>query len=174
MHSDVFLLLIHFSPQRCTNTTFRTGTTTANSRHIDIRHVYQSFGKPYADAIIEFHVLTGSDQTGKFSGKSTKDCFNVFLDYTPAVLDLFSLLGCDKSAPADIVIRGLQQFMMNLYCRRRPETVTTILSLRYHLFSKLQKPAQDLPPTETALYQKIRRKHFHMYDEVLWKYVQII
>ena len=73
--------------------------------------MYQSLAKRYAEAIIGFHVFTGSAQTGKFSGKSKKDCIKVFLDCTPDELDPFSLLRCDKSGPSGIINRRLQQFL---------------------------------------------------------------
>ena len=65
--TDVFLLLIHFYPQLCTNTIFRTGTA-ANTREIDIRKMYECLGKSHVETLLGFHVFTACDQTIKFFG----------------------------------------------------------------------------------------------------------
>ena len=122
--------------------------------------IYECLGKSHAEALIGFHVFTGCDQTGKFSGKSKKECFKTFLECTSDDLVPFTLLGCDSGLTLDVVVRGLNMFVMNLYHKRRPDNITTIPSLRYHLFSRFQKSAEQLPPTEAALYQKILRSHY--------------
>ena len=59
-----------------------------------------------------------------------------------------------------VVFHLTSWFVINLYYKRRPDDITTVPSLRYHLFSKFQKTAGQLPPTEAALYQKILRSHY--------------
>ena len=95
-----------------------------------------------------------------FLGKSKNECFKTFLECTSDDLVPFVLLGCGSGFPLDVVVSELNTFVINLYYKRRPDDITTIPSLRYHLFSKFQKTAGQLPPTEAALYQKIMRSHF--------------
>ena len=41
----------------------------------------------------------------------------------------------------------LQEFVPDLYCRHRPDTVKDIATLQCYLFSKYQKNLEHLPPT---------------------------
>ena len=55
------------------------------------------------------------------------------------------------------------KFILQLYCKSQPDVVTDIPLLRYHLFSKYQKSAEELPPTKGALYQRMLRCHYVTY-----------
>jgi len=157
--TDVFLLLIHYYPQLCVSTTFRTGTGN-NLRDINIRDMYEAVGPHHADAILGFHVFSGCDQTGRFYGKSKSECFRIFLKYNQEELLPFASLGCVSSVTADEILANVTKFVLDLYCRHRPDTVNSIASLRWHLFSKNQKSAEHLPPTKGALRQKVLRAHY--------------
>ena len=72
----------------------------------------------------------------------------------------FLSLRAHSSNPTDETIAGLPDFVLDIYFKRRPLTVNTIPKLRWHLFSKKQKSAETIPPTEGVLYYKIMRCRF--------------
>ena len=57
----------------------------------------------------------------------------------------------------------LQEFVLDLYCRHRPDTVKDTATLRHYLFSKYQKNLEHLPPTVEALRQKVKRSYYVAY-----------
>ena len=134
--TDILLLLIYYYPQLCASTTFRTGIGNDQS-NIEIRKMYESIGPLYANAILGFLVFTGFDQIGRFYGKSKLECFRIFTDCQREKLDDFIALGSTESIDSlDNFIEILQEFVLDLYCRHRPDTVKDIATLRYYLFSK--------------------------------------
>ena len=61
---------------------------------------------------------------------------------------------------------GLVEFVLDLYCPKRPKDITDLSSLRWHLFSKYQLESEKLPPTAAALKFMILRSH---YIASIWK-----
>ena len=57
----------------------------------------------------------------------------------------------------------LQEFVLDLYCRHRPDTVKDIAALRYYLFSKYQKNLEHLPATVETLRQNVKRSYYVAY-----------
>ena len=134
--TDVLLLLIYYYLQPCASTIYRTGS--GNDQHdIKIRKMYESIGPLHAKVILGLHVFTGCDQIGRFYGKSKLECFRIFTDCQREKLDDFIALGSTESIDSlDNFIEILQEFVLDLYCRHRPDTVKDIATLRYYLFSK--------------------------------------
>ena len=158
--TDVLLLLIYYYPQLCASTTFRTGSGN-DQRDIEIRKMHESVGPLHAKAILGFHVFTGCDKIGRFYGKSKLEYFRIFTDCQREKLDGFIALGSTESIDSlDNLIEMLQEFVLNLYCRHRPDAVKDIATLRYYLFSKYQKNLEHLPPTVETLQQKAKRSYY--------------
>ena len=55
---------------------------------------------------------------------------------------------------------------MDLYCPKRPLTISNIGELRWYMFSKFQYESEKLPPTKSTLREKILRSH---YTSLVWK-----
>ena len=66
----------------------------------------------------------------------------------------------DTTIKIDEIVTGLETFVLNLYCKQRPNSVENLSSLRWYLFSKHQFNSDKLPPTSSALNTKILRSHF--------------
>ena len=161
--TDVLLLLIYYYLQPCASTIYRTGS--GNDQHdIKIRKMYESIGPLHAKVILGLHVFTGCDQIGRFYGKSKLECFRIFTDCQREKLDAFIVLGSTESIDSfDDSIEMLQEFVLDLYCRHRPDSVKDIAILRYYLFSKYQKNLEQLPTTVEALRQKVKRCYYVAY-----------
>ena len=65
---------------------------------------------------------------------------------------------------------GLENFVMDLSCPKRPLTISNIGELRWYMFSKFQYESEKLPPTKSTLREKIFRWH---YTSLIWKSVQL-
>ena len=125
--TDVFLLLIQFYPQLCASTIFRTGkTTNIRDIDIDIGIMYETLGPSHAEALLGFHAFTGCDQTGRFFGKLKKECFKIFIAYSHNDLLPFLSLGRSSSSIlSNKVHHGLQKFVLDMYCERRLDNISS-------------------------------------------------
>ena len=55
---------------------------------------------------------------------------------------------------------NLANFVLGLYMKQRPKSVTTLGALRWHLFSIHQSESNRLPPTHKAFRQMLMLAHF--------------
>ena len=55
---------------------------------------------------------------------------------------------------------GLENFVMDLYCSKRPLTISNVGVLRWYMFSKFQYESEKLPPTKIILREKILISHY--------------
>ena len=60
--------------------------------------------------------------------------------------------------PSFVALKLLETYRK--YMKTRPESITSLSSLRWHLFSIHQSESNRLPPTEAAFKQMILRSHF--------------
>ena len=117
----------------------------AMSRHIlpDTKrsHTMQSLNKGdvwcsrvwNSKGLLGFHALTGSDTTGRFSGRSKSACFKIFQSCDPSILSALARLGKQEELPFKETTSALEQFVCALYCPRTP--YKNIADLRWHMFS---------------------------------------
>lgn len=115
----------------------------------------EALGQERAPALIGFHSFTGCDQTAKFYGKSKLVCWKTFAKSPPNVIQASSTLGVIDCG-LNSIVDGLSLFIPNLYCPSRSQNVTDILSLRWHMYAKLQVQSDLLPPTPSALDFKVK------------------
>ena len=127
--TDVLLLLLHYFDNLCSSTVFRT-----TNRDIRLRTLHSHLGPERCTSLLGFHAVTGCDQTGKFVGFTKKTCWKVLVDASPDVTSAFRSLGqCEIS---DKIKAGLEEFVLDLYCKDRPSNVSTLGLARWYLFSK--------------------------------------
>ena len=128
-------------------------------REINVKDAYETIGSNRAAALLGFHSFTGCDFTAKFNGKSKKSAWKVF--FNSDCETLYALRGlADTTIKIDEIVTGLETFVLNLYCKQRPNSVENLSSLRWYLFSKHQYNSDKLPPISSALNTKILRSHF--------------
>ena len=163
--TDVLLLLIHYYEQLCTHTIFQTGRGN-QVRNINVGKAHEALGKERSDALLGFHCFTGCDQTAKFYGKSKLTCWKTFMNCSPSVLSAFNSLGDFTNGVSPSTRAGLHMFLLDLYCKSRPQHVSDVSKLRWYLYSKKQVESEQLPPTAAALEFKIKRSHYMTF---VWK-----
>ena len=89
--TDIFLLLVHYYEQLPNSAGFQTGCG-KNKRTISVQQCFEALGSKWAEAILGFHVLTGCNQIGCFSGKSKSSWWREFLKCNEdALIDLAKL-----------------------------------------------------------------------------------
>ena len=116
--TDVLLLLLHYFDDLCSSTVFRT-----TNRDIRLRTLHSHLCPERCTSPLGFHAVTGCDQTGKFVGFTKKTCWKVLVDASPDVTSAFRSLGqCEIS---DKIKAGLEEFVLDLYCKDRPSNVNT-------------------------------------------------
>ena len=68
------------------------------------------------------------------------------------------LVSLETSLPSLEMLEWLERFVVS--CYRGKSTITSLTDLRWYLFSRYQREAENLPPTFAALKYKIFRAHF--------------
>ena len=112
--TDVFLLLIYYHQSRPHLTHLRTGTGEIQ-HNIEIQSCYEAIGVNHAQAILGFHVLTGCDQIGRFSGKTKLSWWKSFLKADNNILNALSRLGTDEHLQDLVILSILECFVVNTY-----------------------------------------------------------
>ena len=69
----------------------------------------------HAQAILGFHVLTGCDQIGRFSGKTKLSWWKSFLKADNNILIALSQLGTDENLSDLVTLSTLGCFVVNTY-----------------------------------------------------------
>ena len=96
--------------------------------------IYKNLGPKRTSALLGFHALTGSDMSGRFSGRTKDSCFKTFMFCDDEILDALAMLGNDTDLPADACSQ-LERFVCALY---RSKFHTKVNELRWFLYSNLQ------------------------------------
>jgi hypothetical protein len=113
-----------------------------------LKTVYQRLGKQICKDLVGFHSCTGYDQTGKFRGYFKLSCWKIFKAADLIILNAFQKLGYKLSADVDA---GLENYVLDLYCSKRPPSVSNLAELRWFVFFKYQHDSEKLAPTKKTL-----------------------
>ena len=126
--TDVLLILLHYVGDLSVSTNFFTQHNIMSLGLID-----EVLGRDVCEALSGFHALTGCDQTGKFYGHSKLRCWQTFLSSPSDLIKAFQNLGVDLGSQEK---DSLVKYVTDLYCKRRPSTISNLGELRWFLFSK--------------------------------------
>ena len=101
-----------------------------------------------------FHAVTGCDTVSVFSGKGKKGAYEAWKSF-PQVSASFGHLSArpDSISGADFEMTG--KFVVLLYSRSCP--ASSINEVRQLLFSQGTRTLENIPPTEDALLQHVKR-----------------
>ena len=158
--TDVLLILLYYYEKLNSSTEFKT------LKHVmNLKRIHDSIGPKVAKALIGFHAMSGCDQTGKFHGFSKLACWKAFMLSSDKIKEGFVSLG-ETPKPTEAVTAMMEQFVIQLYTKKKTTSVEKLEDLRWYLFSKQQLEGQSLPPTRAALSQKVLRAH---YTALQWK-----
>lgn len=131
--------------------------TGSNFRYIPIHEVVGDMGPRTCTALPVFHALTGCDTISAFAGRGKKTAWNtwkVFPEATEAFGDLL-LMEDDISEPSMSV---LERFVILLY--DRTSDLVKVNDARKWLFTQKSRMLENIPPTQAALIQHIKRASY--------------
>ena len=124
-------------------------------RYIAIHTIVTTLGIEKCKSLPFFHALTGCDTTSSFLGHGKKgawDTWNLF----PEVSSTFVLLSNKPSLESvQQCLKLIERFIILLYDRTSGKD--SVNSARKHLFTKKSRQMQNLPPTQAALMEHIKR-----------------
>jgi hypothetical protein len=123
--TDVFLLALRYLPDIGKEAKLIHGSGT-NRREIALQPIYDVLGDTLASALPAFHSFTGSDTTGKFSGKGKLTCWNALNRASPRIINAFAQFGKDE-VPSQEVMSALEEFGCQLYLPKSKETEVHVL-----------------------------------------------
>ena len=107
--TDVFVLTVRRQPQLGDGVFMIVGTGD-KWRLVPLQPIYDAIGPNVAQSLPEFHAFTGSDTTGRFTGKGKLTCWNTLLKTNQNVLEAFKQLG-KENIPSKDACSGLEEFM---------------------------------------------------------------
>ena len=127
-------------------------------RYIPIHLLENSDLAPFLDGLPFFHAFTGCDTVSSFHGCSKKRAFQVWkeLPAVTPIFEKFSTLGPFELGEAEM--RVLERFVVLLYCKTC--SYDSVNDARQLLFARQSRRIENIPPSQAALTQHIRRSIF--------------
>ena len=127
-------------------------------RYIPIHEIASALCPQMAKGLLFFHAFTGCDVTSYFANRGKKSAWKTWVAW-PEITDSFATLSlpCTVNIPEDIILK-LERFVVLMYCRTSDDM--HVNTARMTLFSKMSRTIENIPPTQAALEQHIRRSSY--------------
>ena len=119
-----------------------------------MQSIYNNLGPKSASALLGFHALTGSNMSGKYTGRTKGSCFKAFMS-CDEILDALAMLGGDKDLTTDACSQ-LERFVCILYWSK---IYTKVNDFRWCLYSIHAAEGENLPLTSGSLDLHMQRAH---------------
>ena len=113
--TDVLLILLYYFDELSSSTIFRT-----TQHDITLQLIHENIGPHMCKAILDFHAISGCDQTGKFYGHSKLSCWKTFVSSPTPVIEALSQLGETITKPTESDVQSLELFVMQLHSKKIP------------------------------------------------------
>lgn len=97
--------------------------------------------------------MSGVDNTGSICGKGKPTCWKAFYQSTRDTFAAFTELATTLNV-SGATLAGIESSVCNLYLPN-----TQFKDVRWWLFKKNQAESESLPPTQSALFERIKRAH---------------
>lgn len=154
--TDVLVLLVVFSSSLTSELWMRTGTS-RKRKFIAIHNI--ELKDDVRESLLSFHSITGCDTTSQFCSIGKKTAWKVLND-NPSLLLSF---GNDIVPVSDSMLKA-ESFVCKMY---KPGTThECIQSVRSEMFRSIKKNLDNIPPTQDALVQHLKRAHLQTY---IWR-----
>jgi hypothetical protein len=123
-------------------------------RYISAHGIAGTLGRDKATCLPLFHSFTGCDTVSSFNGIGKKTAWDVWQLF-PGISDTFKTL---SDSPTEISPRDralIERYVILMY--DRTSHFSDVNSVRGHLFAKVGRQIDNIPPTSEALLQHTRR-----------------
>ena len=110
--------------------------------------------------LLFFHASTGCDVTSYFTNRGKKPAWKTWLAW-PEITNSFVTLSlpCTINIPEDIIL-NLERFVVIIYCRTSDDG--HVNTARMSLFSQMSRNIENIPTTQAALDQHIKRSSYQL------------
>ena len=123
-------------------------------RVISVHNIVSSVGYEKASALPFFHALTGCDTTSAFAGRSKRSAWDTWKVF-PEITSTFTRLSKSECALTDEILEKIEEYVVLLYSKT--SEAKRVNEARQQLFAKGTRSLENIPPTQGALVQHVRR-----------------
>lgn len=127
-----------------------------NRRFVAIHDVVKNLGPLITKNLLAIHCLSGCDNTSAFYKIGKRTAFDTLVKNVECLSELKRL----PILSEDVAMELATKYIFLLY-KNKNESIKDVHGLRFHLTSTSNKPASELPPTEDALRQHLKRYISH-------------
>lgn len=140
----------------------------ASFKYIPIHQLVNTIQPQMCGTLPFFHALSGCDTVWSFSGRGKKTAWDTWLRF-PEVTNAFEAIMMMPSEINDAVLSVLERFVVLLY--ERTSGLTRVNDARKHLFAQKSRGIENIPPTQAALVEHIKRA---CYQANIWNQALIL
>ena len=134
------------------------------SRYIPVHEIAQSIGNARALALPAFHAFTGCDVTASFFGRGKKAAWSVWMSFPEMNVPLMLISQPNPSMQMiSPHIPTIHCFVNRLY-GVDDDKLSSVDGARLFILLHRGKDFENMPPSSDALYQKILRVTYQVYD----------
>ena len=123
-------------------------------RYLPIHKITTSLTQQQCEALPFFHAVTGCDTVSNFVGKGKKTAFQAWKS-NPEVTEIFRVLSSPQDTVYEEECHALERFVVVMYSHTCPHQ--TVNEARQVLFAQGNKSIENIPPTQAALAQHMKR-----------------
>jgi len=152
--TDVVVLAVAFQQRIACDELWVALGTGHHLRYIPAHELACVLGPERACALPMFHAFTGCDTVSAFVGRGKKTCWEAWNKY-PEVTTVFSELNNLPPLISNPCLTVLECFTIRLY--DSSSHCSSVNSVRKKLFAQKGRTIENIPPTQDALVQHIKR-----------------
>ena len=123
-------------------------------RYMPIHEIVRGLDPVMCKTLPVFHAFTGCDTVSAFGGQGKKTAWSVWKVF-PDVTEVFEDLMLMEDNISDLSLSLLERFVMLLY--DQTSDLLTVNDARKQLFTQKSRSLENIPPTQAALKQHIKR-----------------
>jgi hypothetical protein len=137
-------------------------------RYIAIHEIVSTMSPSECLTLPVFHAYTGCDTVSTFAGRGKKTAWQTLKSF-PDVIDAFSELLCMPNEISEKSLLLLERYVVLMYDRTSEST--NVNDARKQLFTQKSRTLENIPPTQAALKQHIKRTRYqaHCWNQALVK-----
>lgn len=124
-------------------------------RMIAAHRIYAATGRDKCLTLPMFHAFTGCDTVSCFAGRGKRTAWDTWSVYTEVTREFDALMRQPQLADVDASMGTLERFVTLLY--DKTSTNSTVNEARVDLFSRKGRDVSNIPPSQGALLQHLRR-----------------